>query len=164
VTETEILKGLHQLGIGASNHRLVLLLPLVQVAWADDTVQLAERERILEVARQAGLLDDEGFLVLEQWLLKRPSDDDLALGRDILVALAHRQFGLGQDVTPTDLDAVRDLSVEVAKAAGGLFGIAFSISPEERATLDALEADLAEASEAFLEQLPTPDTGRLEEL
>ncbi len=164
MTETEILKGLHRLGIGASNHRLVLLLPLVQVAWADDTIQLAERERILEVARQAGLLDDEGFERLEGWLTDQPSDSDLALGRDILVALAHRQIGLGASVTPADLKQVQELSVEVAKAAGGLFGIAFTVSPEERATLAELEANLSAASEAFLDQLPTSDTGTLEDL
>ena len=164
MNETEILNGLHHLGIGASNHRLVLLLPLVQVAWADDTIQLAERERILEVARQAGLLDDEGFAVLEGWLTTRPSAADLSLGREILVALAHRQVGLGSDVTPRDLQDVRDLSVEVAKSAGGLFGIAFSVSPEERAALAQLEASLSAASEAFLDQLPTPETGHLEDL
>ncbi|MEZ4317027.1 MAG: hypothetical protein R3F61_05975 [Myxococcota bacterium] len=164
MTEREILDGLHQLGIGARNHRLVLLLPLVQVAWADSEIQAAEREHILETARAAGLMDDEGFALVMKWLTVRPSDDDLALGRDILVSLAYRERGIGADVSAPDLQRVRDLCEQVASSAGGLFGIAFTISREERIALAVIEDALQEASAAFLDQLPTPENGVLEDL
>lgn len=164
MNETEILDGLHSLGIGARNHRLVLLLPMVQVAWADDQIQPEERERILAVAQEAGLLDDEGFRLVHGWLTIRPSDDELALGRDILVSLAHRTMGLGADVGERDLQTVHDLCLEVARAAGGLFGVAFTVSREERIALAVIESALEEASRAFMELLPSSETGRLEDL
>lgn len=164
MNEAEILEGLHSLGIGAANHRLVLLLPLVQVAWADDAVQAGERRAILDVAQRAGLVDSEAFATVESWLTTRPSAEELALGRRLLVALAHRQVGLGAEVGPADLTRVQRLSEEVARSAGGLFGLAFSVSAEERSALAEIEASVQEASEAFLDLLPTSSTGTLEDL
>ena len=164
MTESDILAGLQRLGIDASNSRLVLVLPLVQVAWADNQIQAAERERILHLAQEAGLLDKSGFERVDGWLTQRPSSADLSLGREILVALAHRQVGLGAQIGTVDLQRVRDLCLEVAASAGGLFGLVFSVSPEERTALDAIDRSLSEHSAEYLDLLPTPATGQLEEL
>lgn len=164
MTESEILDGLHELGIASRMWRLVLLLPLVQVAWADDAIQDPERARILEIARAAGLVDEEASAVLEGWLARRPSREQLALGRRLLVALAHRQRGIGAELDAGELDRVIALCLDVARSAGGLFDIAFTVSREERAALAEITGELRGVSDQILDALPSPETGRFDPL
>lgn len=157
MTEEKIIEGLRSLGIERSNHRLVLMLPLVQVAWADDTVQAAERRHILGVAKRAGLVDPEAMQLLERWLTERPDEASLSLGRRILVALAHGAGGSDTDIEPSSLRRVVALSEEVARAAGGLFGMAFTMSTEEREALTEIEFGMNSAGAAFLNRLPSAE-------
>lgn len=162
--EQEILAAMAELGIEPEMWRLVLMLPLVQVAWADDAVQDAERARILAIAQHAGLVDGQAARMLEGWLTIRPLPEDLALGRRILVALAHRQRGLGAEMDAGELDRVLALCLDVARSAGGLFGAMFSVSRAERAAIAEISAGLKGAADAFLDGLPEPATGRYEDL
>lgn len=158
--ETTLRESLAKLGIGADDWRSVLVLPLVQVAWADATIQDGERSRIAELGRELGA----NPTLVDRWLQDRPSDADLALARDLIAALAHRQRGLGSELDPAVLTRIEALSFEVARAAGGLFGLAFTVAAEEREAIRAIARDLEEASERYLEQLPTPETGSFGEL
>lgn len=156
--EQEILDGLEELGIQPVRWRLVLLLPLVQVAWADGVVQIPERTRILQIARRVCAGDARAERIVEGWLHQRPSAGHLGLGRRLLVALAHRQRGLGSAMDSTELDRVVDLCVDVASAAGGLFDIAFTVSADERAAIAEITAELTRGSEAWRDALPGDGT------
>lgn len=151
---------LERLGIEPDDWRSVLVLPLVQVAWADTTIQAEERARIAELAQDLGA----NPALVERWLAERPSDAELKLGRTLIAALAHRQRGLGAELDPSVLGKLEELSLEVARAAGGLFGLAFTVAPEEKEAIRAIAADLGAASESFLEQLPSPEGGAFVEL
>ena len=61
-------KWLQELKVPREAYRVVSLLPLVYVAWADGKVQKAERDVILRIAREQGLLDHGGDAALERWL------------------------------------------------------------------------------------------------
>ena len=58
-------------------YRVVSLLPLVYVAWADGKLQKSERDVILRIARENGLLDHGGEDALSRWLSEPPSKQQL---------------------------------------------------------------------------------------
>ncbi len=104
------------LGIDEESWRLVALLPLVQVAWADGEIQPMERKIIVGVARKRGMAEEQGIQVLEGWLSFRPSTETFARAQRLLRELAGNRMSneeLGQIVTFCD---------SVTQAASGLLG------------------------------------------
>lgn len=159
MTDADIVETLSNLGIDRESYRLVLLLPLVQVAWADGEVQPQERELILRVAKQHGLLTGHASRVLQQWLQKSPRPEDIQQGREVLVALTHRHRGLGSELTTGDLRDVASYCKEVARSAGGLFDVLFTVEPEEQAALQEITRGLLAGKTALLSDLPSPEGG-----
>ncbi len=129
MTNEEIELGLKSLGIDRDNVKLVALLPLVQVAWADGTVQQAERKVIRDAAAR---LDLEDTKALETWLVKKPSTLQFLTGNQILLALSARGEG---KLMPETLPLLIEWCSEVAEAAGGLFGLAFTVEASERVAI-----------------------------
>src|SRR5262245_38087659 len=113
---------LKALGMDEASYRALPLLPLVQVAWADGHMHEREQELILKLATDRYKLEEEGRRVLRNWLLHRPSRDYVRNGQRVLSELcAHERH---EDVVnPEVLSDVIELAKEVAKAAGGFFGI-----------------------------------------
>lgn len=130
--EEVLLADLAVLGLDPGSYRAVVLLPMIEVAWADRTIQAQERKHILEVAKGHNLLSGRGAVALEVWLRERPSDELLELGRSVLVRLAHKRSGLGADLPEHSLDTVVELCAQVAEAAGGVFGLIWRVSGDER--------------------------------
>ena len=129
MTNAEIEAGLSALGVDRDNLKVLALLPLVQVAWADGVVQGAERAVIRAAAGRLGL---EAPDVLEGWLDKRPTSLQFLTGQQILLALTARGTG---GLMPETLPLLVEWCGEVAEAAGGLFGVAFKIEASERAVI-----------------------------
>ena len=114
------------------------LLPLLDVAWADNEIQEGERALVeAEIAKRR--LGIEAERVVRNWLTYRPTPDYIARGRTALIAVARRSGDLKLD--DNVLSDVVALSKAVAKAAGGLWGIG-SISSSERTSLDSIAAAL----------------------
>jgi GNAT superfamily N-acetyltransferase len=164
MTEAQILEALAELGVAPHLWRVVLLLPMVQIAWADAAIQLNERERILAIAQAAGLADGEAGEVLTRWLSERPSRAELATGRRVLVALAYRQRGIGAELDVGELERVIELCLDVARSAGGLFDTVFTVSREERAALVEITRELRSGAEQLRDLLPGSNAGALEDL
>ncbi len=133
---------LADLGMDALSSRALATLPLVQVAWADGTIQAKERERVLRAADEALGLGEEGARLLQDWLLHRPSDAYFAAGRRLLRSFA---------VTPRSgfdeplLRKVLALAEEAAKAARGWLSW-FGIGAAERRVIESLRAELTAQS------------------
>jgi hypothetical protein len=161
VTEQELRAELGALGIPEEHWRLVILLPLVQVAWADDHIQDAERARILEIAESHGVLEDEGTEILGDWLTTPPSPEMLKRARKLIVALVNRHRGLGSDLPIGLISEVRAQCEEVAEAAGGLLGLVWTVDPREARALDDIRRSLtAPPSVApWPDDLPRPPEG-----
>lgn len=158
--EQQLRDDLASLGISASNWRSVLMLPLIQVAWADHKIQSGERRELERIATMLGV---EPHLQ-QRWLDERPTDAQLALGRKLVVELAYRDRGMGAELPTSVLDTIELLCERVAESAGGLFGFAFAVSPEEEIAISSISKDFRLASDDFLDQLPTPETGSFEDL
>lgn len=133
---------MHELGIDKDSFRTLGLLPLVFVAWADGTIQRAEGSLIRRVARDKGWLVGKGEALLDGWLEQEPSAEYVQKGLQLLRQLSAERHGFGNAITVDTLSNLLVLCKDVAEAAGGLWGLAESISPEE-------EQALAVIAEAF---------------
>ena len=65
---TEITRALEELHIRKPCHRVLALLPLVAVAWADGKMQRAERRMIQRLADEKGWLTDHAKELFAGWL------------------------------------------------------------------------------------------------
>lgn len=128
MNDAELTQALRHIGVDKSTVRALPLLPLVQVAWADGRVQPAERGLILEVAQRYGLGKAE-LKLLDRWLAKQPEEADFLLARRVLLVLWSRDRERGQ--APESLDGVIRMCMCVARVAGGLFGLAFTMDRRE---------------------------------
>lgn len=126
---------LDALGLREDTYRAILLLPLVEVAWADGEIQAEEREEILSYAEGNRLLAGDAHRVVEDWLTDRPTEDYFERGRAALVKLAHYKDGFGRDIHPAHVDDVLDYCNVVADAAGGVFGMFFQTSDAEKVAI-----------------------------
>lgn len=164
MTDAELHKALADLGIDRDTWRAALLLPLVQVAWADGAVQPAERVHILEVADRSGLLETPAGEVLHRWLDHPPTPETLVLGRQVLTALVQRHRGPGAELDASDLRALEAQCHEVARAAGGLFDLMFTVDRRESEAIREIAAALHRVGDEALDDLPSPEGGRFTDL
>jgi tellurite resistance protein len=164
MTDQELIADLKLLGVDSDSYRVVVLLPLIQVAWADGEIQASEREFIMRVAHGYGLLEGKSGAVLESWLTRTPSPEQVSRGRTLLVALTLRHRGMGSELGPQTLSDIEALCVDVARAAGGLFDTFFTVDDNERKALEEISRELASQREVFLDDLPSPIGGSYEDL
>lgn len=145
MTEEKLEENLRLLGIEPDHIGLVSLLPLVQVAWADGSIQQGERTFILEIGARHGLIRPGDEAVIASWLEEEPSPYFQATARKVLLELVRRAELPGG----LDRSAVVGWCWAIAAAAGGIFGSRLmAISNEERDALD----EIAEA--LGVEQVP----------
>lgn len=145
MNDLELIKALHGLGIDEESHRVIALLPLVHVAWADGEVQSAERRLIERIARDHAMVPGDGPRILHQWLRTPPTAAYLQRGTRVLRHLARRERGLGADLKLETVSEVLQFCEDVANAAGGLFGLVWRVAQTERVALreigEALDLD-----------------------
>jgi hypothetical protein len=131
---------LKELGVDKSAAKVVGLLPLVYVAWADGKIQKAERESILHAAKEMGWLEGGGDAVLERWLTTRPTESQLKTGIALLNHLAKDKTH--DDLDADDLQMLLLLCKDVADSAGSFLGIGRAQSREEIAALESIALSL----------------------
>lgn len=136
MTDAQLTAALATLGLDERSYPAVALLPLIEVAWADGRVQRAERRLIRQTVEQYGMPVSGAWL--DRWLERRPPTTQFLTARQVLLALMQRA-GTGSDA-PDTLESLLELCHRVAAIAGGLFGIAFTVTAGERACI----ADIAD--------------------
>jgi len=136
ITNEEVLDRL--LAVNARGELLLAfrLYPLVEVAWADGTVDPKEAKAVVDAALRFGVpAHGAAIEAIDDWLKRGPTQD----GRAAWYAFAGE---LRKTLSREELDGFRkDLlggAKAVAKASGGILGIAFEISPSEQRVLDAI--------------------------
>jgi tellurite resistance protein len=133
MNDRELGAELQGFGIDETSRDALVLLPLVWVAWADGTVDAAERAIILELADKHVHLGAEGARVLANWLAFAPEKERLERAAALLVALDHR-------VRADEREDLVDFCRRVAEATGSLFG---RTSPPEREAIELVAHSLA---------------------
>jgi hypothetical protein len=131
----EVRRDLQRLGIDSGNYRVLMMLPLVYVAWADGKMENVERQRIVWLARKHFQIGESGARVLERWLARPPSRDAMESGLLELLWLARRP-----DVPEIELSDLQDLLLHaeaIARSTAEALDEPSAVGPaEERALSD----------------------------
>jgi len=135
-----ILDKLLQLGIRAEVLAALALVPLVEVAWADGSLDDRERREILARAEKSGVAPGSpGHALLQSWLERKPEPK-------LLTAWIQMVAGLSEHMTPEQVQALRAGLIErvraIASASGGLLGVG-KISAAEADMIQQLESAFA---------------------
>ncbi len=136
VQNEELLDALIELGVEAETLVALSLVPLVEVAWADGTIQDKERAAILRAAEERGVTPGGATHdLLENWLKMKPRPELLEVWRGYTEELMASLQGTARDqLKSSSLGRAR----AVAEAAGGFLGLG-SISAAEKKMLEQLE-------------------------
>jgi len=126
---------LAELKIPRENYRLVMMLPMVYVAWADGRIQAAERKLIMQIAQDRGLLESGGRETLEQWLSVAPSTARLQTDLSILNELCSSHSKTDDEFDADCSQLLIAYCQDVADAAGGMLGLKSARNESEQAAL-----------------------------
>jgi hypothetical protein len=116
--EPALLEHIQKLGVTLDTGSAFILAPLVEVAWVDGEVSHAERDTILDIAKQRGVEPGSAdYRQLLDWLAHRPSDE--------IFRTAVEAIRIGLSVLPPDESEQRIATMikaceDVAQAAGGI--------------------------------------------
>lgn len=123
-----------ELGFDRETARILHLLPVIQMAWADGSVQDVEREKLLELASNAGIAKGSpAYDYLELLMEREPSPLYFQRTNNLIARMLEQDSAaLGGDDLMKHVEAV-------ASAAGGFFGLG-KISREERELIAKLHA------------------------
>jgi hypothetical protein len=133
---------LKELKVPPEAYRVVVLLPLVHVAWADGKVQRAERDLIVRIANEQGLLEHGGREVLERWLAEPPPAQQIQTDLALLNELSRGSLAQRAAYDADDLQLLLAWCQDVADAAGGLLGLRSSRRDDEAKALHRIAAAL----------------------
>lgn len=134
---------LRDLKVPREAYRVVSLLPLVYVAWADGKIQKAERDTILRIARENGLLAHGGEEALARWLSDPPTRQQLQTNLAALNELARSdRAGLTGAAGADEEQLLLAWCQDVADAAGGMLGFGQARNAAETAALKTIAAAL----------------------
>lgn len=133
-------KTLQHLGIHAADYRVLKLLPLIYVAWADGKMESVKKERLHAYAASSYDLSAAGMAVLERWLTHPPTREYIAEGlRDIYqLALAPDDI----EVDFSELPALLSHAEAIARSTASALDQPASVTPSEERALKHIAAEL----------------------
>jgi hypothetical protein len=134
-SDTRLAKSLEALGITPGNHRALLLLPLVYVAWADHKMETVEIERIDHIAKHRLYLGPEAIACLDEWLIQAPDREHFLAGLQELFLLAQTEQGEPL-VDAEDLHELLLHAEAIARATADALDAPTSVTVEEEAALN----------------------------
>lgn len=144
ITNAAVLDKLLMLEIPSETVAALSVVPLVEVAWADGSLDAKERAAVLAHVADAGFAPGSAeHVLLEAWLQKRPDPK-------LLVAWTHLVEGMCEKLSPDEMGRMKSTLLErarsVARASGGTLGLGSKVSKTEAAMLSNLESAFHRAS------------------
>jgi len=126
--DAAVIARVEALGLDGDVAKVLHLLPLLQVAWADDSISISERRAIMGAVEARGIpASDPAAKFMASLLETRPSqtllDEILSVLKDILAAKG------------MSASSMIDACQKVAEASGGLFGIGNRVDDAEHAAI-----------------------------
>lgn len=147
-------RSLLHLGIEPADYRVLKLLPLIYVAWADGKMTEAKKERIHSFAAESYELSAAGAAVLNRWLEQRPSHAYIAEGLHDILLLARAKDDLEIDFS--ELPGLLFYAETIATEAGAALGQQHASAEAEGALQEIaaeLELDHGESWAKLLDEL-----------
>jgi uncharacterized tellurite resistance protein B-like protein len=141
--ERSLVDRIEQLGFTGDSARVLDVLPLVHVAWADGRTDQRERAAVLAVLDQRGIAkDSDAALLIESLLEERPSETFMAESLALLFDLAAKNGNDGKSLV--------GLCVDVGEASGGLLGFGERVNDAEYALIERIASTFGESAQAEL--------------
>lgn len=148
IDDVELLRRITELGITRETGAAVLVVPLVQVAWAEGFVTPEEREKVLAIAAGRGVEPGSpAYAQLESWLDQRPPD---ALFDTALEAIKDGLAVMQPAERDERIKFIVQAAHQIAEASGGgllkVLGLTSGVSHSEELILDSISAKLRAGS------------------
>ena len=136
VTDEHTIDRMIELGIGADTWAAISLVPLVEVAWANGSVDPKEHTAVLAAAEANGVVPGSpSHEMLARWLDHRPDPRLLTAWGEYIVELCAA-------LSPEEKQGLKDellaRAKAVAEASGGFLGLGTKTSTAEQEMLDEL--------------------------
>ena len=142
VTNDEILQALQDLGYNSETIKLLHLMPLVHIAWADGKVSDRERKVILEAARASGIAEaSDAERDLERLLHERPSDEFMDAQ---FMAIRAIMQAVPEDSQKAMRENLTTYCTALASLSKGFFALEPRVSSAEREALARVIHELTE--------------------
>jgi hypothetical protein len=113
-------------------------VPLIEIAWADGTIDAKESKAMLKAMVDEGF--DKGsinYTVIESWMKHRPP-------KELLSAWVHYTRALCENLTEEEkknfCKKIVDRAVAIAESSGGFLGLGNKISKAEEEVIDTLKS------------------------
>jgi hypothetical protein len=133
-------RSLKHLGILPEDYRVLKLLPLIYVAWADGKIDTVKKERIHLFAARSYDLSASGVAVLNRWLAERPSAEYIAEALHDIFLLAEARDDMEIDFS--ELPGLLFYAETIATEAGAALGQNQHASPEAEQALQEIAHEL----------------------
>jgi hypothetical protein len=132
-----ILQKLVELNVRPETLASLTLVPLVEVAWADGSVDENEKKAVLAAVERHGFSKGStDYDLVTQWMTHRPAPA-------LLEAWMHYVQGLCEQLSPEEIKTLKEDLVghtrNIAMASGGFLGLGNKISKSEEDILKKLE-------------------------
>lgn len=135
IQDDHLLERLVELHVTPQTLAALTAIPLIETAWADGSVDLKEKGKILEALERHGIKKStiEHDLV-ELWLSHKPDEKLFVAWEEMIKEICIK---MNKDDLKKFHASLMDDTQAVAQASGGFLGMK-KISPEEKKTLDRL--------------------------
>ena len=133
-------RSLRHLGLNDSNYRVLKLLPLVYVAWANGRLDLGQEERLVQLAHDHFHVGKGGEALLRKWIAECPTVEYLQEGLQEIITLS-----LTPDEWGFDLDELQGLLTHaeaIARTCAEAMDVPTAIDPQERQALKEIASEL----------------------
>ncbi len=150
VADEEVLELLQDLGYSAETVKLMPIVPLIQVAWAENGVSKKEREMILEIAAARDIMPgtpayDELIGLLEQ----EPPQE---FYERALRGLRYLLEAIPEDLRAESRQSLVEYSTQIAEVSGGILGFK-KISDEERQLIAEIATEIGQTRPAAVKKV-----------
>lgn len=148
--DQEVIEALQDLGYRDTTIRLLHLVPLVQIAWAEDGVSLDERKAIIDIAAARGVTPDtEAYKQLTKWLDERPAEE---LFKDSLRAIRILLEALPDDKRDATRHDLVEYCTQIARVSGGFMGF-HKVSETERKQIEDIARMIGSSRDASVRKV-----------
>ncbi|MBO0798817.1 MAG: hypothetical protein J2P31_08325 [Blastocatellia bacterium] len=150
VADYEVLEALQELGYTAMTIRLMPIVPLVQVAWAEGGVTEKERKLLLEIAEAREITPGTpAHDQLLEWLEHEPPEefyDNTLRGLRLLL------HAIPDDLREAGRESLVEYCMQIAEVSGGILGFG-KVSSDERELIARIATEIGESREAAVKSL-----------
>jgi hypothetical protein len=133
-------RSLLHLGIQPGDYRVLKLLPLIYVAWADGKMDAVKKERIHSFAARHYDLSASGVAVLNRWLEQQPTHEYIAEALHDIFLLAQAKDDMEIDLS--ELPGLLTYAETIATEAGAKLGQGTHANPAAESALLEIAAEL----------------------